>query len=155
MFRMTRGKRKRKRKPLFDFVVPHSLEECAYRVGHIQEIRDIAFAPTIRIRLTPVDDDTYSFQVREVRPGSIHLVGYLNRLDKHTTYVSGMAAIRPIIYLEMIPLAGVIFALMFFAGWMMGLLFFPPLIVFALRTWRGVRKERERLIRLTKGILGY
>ena len=145
----------RKAKMTFDFVAPYSLEDCIYRLGKLQEIRDLKFVPRIIIKRRMLDVDTCEFHVRETRPASITLVGYLNRLDDGATYVSGETAIQRRTYVEAAPFVGAIFALCIVVGWGVGALLLPPLFLFMRGYWRGSEVEQDRLLRLTKDMLLY
>ena len=143
----------RKSKMAFDFVAPHSLEECMYRLGLVQEQRDIDFAPRIAIKQHRLDADTCAFSVWERRPASITLTGYMNRLADDATYVHGSAVIQRRTYLEAAPIVGGIIGMCVVVGWGIGAILLPPALLFMQKTWRGSEIEQERLLRLTRDTL--
>ena len=141
----------------FDFVAPNKLEECVSRVGSLQDLRDLdPWSPKAIVHIEHVNDNTYGFVVLESEPAPIRLHGYLNRLDDVTTYVSGEAQAKLFLQLaEVLFLAGLIVVLAMFVGLFVIILFVPPLAVFVWYYWHGVRRERERLMRVLKDTLSY
>ena len=139
----------------FDFVAVNTLEECVSRVGKLQDLRDLdPWSPKATVHIEHVNDNTYGFVIIENEPAPIKLRGYLNRLDAETTYVSGEAQAKLFLQLaEVMFLAGLIVVLTMFVGFFMVFLFVPPLAAFVWYYWHGVRRERERLLRVLKDTL--
>ncbi len=149
------GKRK-KHKLDIDFVAPHSLEECAYLLGRLDDRREIPFAPPIRVRLDYIDDDTCAFRLNEDAPAPVVIHGYLNRLYDDSTYVSGIAITRQrVLYRELLLGCGLILGLTLLVGPMVSVLYVPAFAAFVLRYRRGVELELGRLTRVVGDMLSH
>ena len=149
------GKRKKHELDI-DFVAPHSLEDCAYLLGRLDDRREIPFAPPVRVRLEPVDDDTVAFRLHEEAPAPVVIHGYLNRLHDESTYVSGIAITRlHVLYRELLLGSGLILGLTAVVGPIVSVLYAPAFAMFVLRYRRGVALELGRLTRVVGDILSH
>ena len=80
----------------------------------------------------------------------------MNRLDDENTYISGEAHAKLYLQLgEILFLFGLIIVLAIFVSVFVMVIFLPPLAAFVWYYWQGVRKERERLMRVVKDTLSY
>lgn len=140
---------------VFDFVTPLGLEACQSRVGAMQDLRNLDdWSPQVRVNLNVMDEQTCAFRLTEQQPAPIVITGYLNRLDDGSTYVSGEASARVYLQLgELAFLVALIFVLTVWVGWYVAVLFGPLLMMFVWYTWRGVRKERDRLTAVLRDTL--
>lgn len=136
-----------------DFVAPYPLSECVYRLGEMQELRDIPFVPRVKIQLKPVKNEHYRFTITEVAPASIEIRGDLYRLGNDKTHVTADATIQRRTYVEWIPVAVLITALFPVIG-LASLIFGASLGVFVRKYWIGSEREYKRLIRQTEDTLG-
>lgn len=146
----------RKRVLDIDFVAPHSLEACVYRLGRLDDRRDVPFAPPVSIRLARLDEDTWAFRLNESIPAPVKVEGYLNRLHHESTYVSGCALVkrRPL-YRDLLLGLLLILALALVVGMLILALYLPAFLYFTARYQAGVDDERARLIRLMGNTLSY
>ena len=149
-------KPKRKRRGLeMDFIAPHAIEDCMYKLGQLHEQREIPFAPLLSVRLASLDADTCHFELRQRLPAPVSIHGYLNRLDGQSTYVSGLAVLhyRRLYGEAALVLLGLL-GLMLVVGPLIGLLYLPLLLIFMLRYRHGAAQEFGRLSQLLTGMLG-
>ena len=139
-----------------DFIASHSLDECVYRLGRLDDRRDVPFAPPVSIRLTPLDDTTWAFRLHEAAPAPVLIDGYLNHLHDDCTYVSGRAIIkrRPL-YRDLLLGLLLILALALIVGPVIVAFYLPAFVVFTVRYQSGVENERARLARLMCNTLIY
>lgn len=151
--------RKKKRKKLsldIDFVAPRPLEDCVYRLGRLDDRREIPFAPPVSIRLAQLDEDTWSFRLNESTPAPVTIHGYLNRLHDQSTYVSGLAKIeRHRLYRDLLFGLLLILLVALVVGLVVIVLYLPVFLVFTARYQSGIEDERNRLTRLMGDILIY
>lgn len=153
--------RKRKRRTYhlsvlpFGFLSPFPLERCVYRLQEVQEIRDIAFSPHIKLDLLPLDTDACEFRVLEYEPASIEIVGLMEIIDGRATVVRGEVRLSAVIALELVAAALLIGMLSHAVSLTIALLFYPALGWFIWRYWIGLKDERDRLARLIHGVLNY
>ena len=149
------GKRKKHELDI-DFIAPHSIEQCAYLLGRLDDRREIPYAPPVRVRLDYVDDNTYAFRLNEDAPAPLIIHGFLNRLHDDSTYVSGIAITRRhVLYREMIVGSGLILGLALLVGPIIFVLYVPVFAVFVLRYRRGVELELGRLTRVVGDMLSH
>lgn len=139
----------------FGFLSPFSLDRCVDRLQEVQEIRDIAFSPRVRLDLMPLDGDAFEFRVLEYEPASIEIVGLLEILDSRATVVRGEVRLSAVIALEVIAAVLLIGMLAHAVSTTIALLFYPVLAWFIWRYWIGLKDERDRLARLIHGMLNY
>ena len=132
-----------------DFVAPHSLEDCAYRLGRLDDRRSVPFSPPFSVRLTHLDENTCAFLLNENSPAPVMIRGYLNYLHDRATYVSGVAIIkRHPLYRDTLVGLGLILALVVVVSELMLVVYLPIFAFFMLRYRAGITRERERLVRL-------
>jgi hypothetical protein len=147
-------KRKRKHRLDIDFVAPHALDDCVYRLGRLDDRRAVPFAPPVSIRLAHLDADTWGFCLNEDTPAPIRIDGYLNRLHDDATYVSGRAMMRRrSLYRDLLLGLLLILGLALVVGPVIVLLYLPAFLFFTTRYHDGVADEHARLARLMSDTL--
>lgn len=146
---------KLKRELDFDFVVARSLSECQYRLGRLQEIRDIPFAPIVQIRQQAQKSDSIAFIITETQPADIVLSGYMTYLEAEKTFIGGQVWLQQysrweawpptLILVVLWPILGTGFTIGGLALWWW----------FVRRYQRGAAREAARLVRLLKATMAY
>lgn len=139
----------------FDFIASHSLDECDYRLGLLQEIRDIAFAPTIQIHRHTHKNDSLAFTIIETQPADIVISGYMTYLEAEKTFISGSVYLQPHSRWEALPPALALLCMGPFLG--------VGAVIGGLGLWwwfvqryqRGTAREAARLVQLLKDVLYY
>ena len=92
-----------------EFVAPHPLAECLYRLRDTKRMDTGFISPGIDPSFEKVDDGTYRFKIRRTwydyryrrHSSSVELRGYLRALDNDLTVVIGKTRLSPTIYIFM------------------------------------------------------
>jgi hypothetical protein len=139
-----------------DFISPHSLDECAYRLGRLDDRRRVPFVPQTRICVRCLNENTWSFSINETLPAPVRVYGYLNRLHDASTYISGEVIISYRRLCRDVVMGGaLLIGLGLVVHVLVALVYGLCFGLFLWRYLRGIAAERSRLTRLIGDTLSY
>lgn len=151
-----RSNRRRSGSPRkLNYISFFSLEECLQRLGHLDQRRWLPFIPQTRVDLEALNGDVYRFALREQRPVGLVVYGYVERIDRFSTHISGEVQVKWLAWAEITMLLVVAAGLVVAVLPCLALIALPAFFWFTRAYIAGLQDEQERLLYVIREAVSY